>query len=543
MHRKDVAHVSLAELHSRDGFSAEAVEHLHLLVGEWQVLADLGFGDVHLTFPDRSFQPSPGAMRMPSRDSDFLILDHARPGTAQTLFPADQIGQHLDAPLNSLLREVWGDRGVSAHRNTERRLIPRVSEAAQALVTTIFFADQPIAVLSLITTRAAGTTSAPGEATYREIAAELLRMAGAGDWPQAGTQPSPRRGNPRVGDGVIRLGADDRVRFMSPNAVSAVARLGAGETAVGRQLTEVLGPESFVGEQVDEGLMGVLRGRVPSHAEVRRGRSVVMFRSIPLSDDGLRVGAVLLCRDVSELRRRERELSSKDATIRETHHRVKNSLQAVAAMMRMQSRRAGSDEARRGLSEAMRRLEAVSAVHETLSHTPEGSVDFDEHFSRQIRAIAELAATGQTVRTRVTGEFGRLPGQQVTAMALVLNEMLTNAVEHGLRGRDGTIEVDARRRVPEPSEGGQPLSEGRPAPAAELVVTIADDGVGMDASVSTGRWSADDPDSSAMPSQGLGSQIVRSLVLGELEGSVSWRPGDDSGTVMEMTVPVHETSR
>ncbi len=61
--------------------------------------------------------------------------------------------------------------------------------------------------------------------------------------------------------------------------------------------------------------------------------------------------------------------------------------------------------------------------------------------------------------------------------------------------------------------------------------------------MSTDRWSADDPDSSAMPSQGLGSQIVRSLVLGELEGSVSWRPGDDSGTVMEMTVPVHEASR
>lgn len=85
----------LVELSSRDGFSEEAVEHLHLLVGEWQMLADLGFGDVHLTFPDRSFEPAPGAMRLPARDTDFLILDHARPGTTQTLFPADQIGQHL----------------------------------------------------------------------------------------------------------------------------------------------------------------------------------------------------------------------------------------------------------------------------------------------------------------------------------------------------------------------------------------------------------------------------------------------------------------
>ena len=146
---------------------------------------------------------------------------------------------------------------------------------------------------------------------------------------------------------------------MSPNAVSAVARLGAGEAALGQRLTDALGSGAFAGGQVDEGLMGVLRGRVPSHAEVRRGRVVVMFRSVPLAEDAERVGALLLCRDVSELRRRERELSSKDAAIRETQHRVKNSLQAVSAMMRMQSRRADSPEARRGLSEAMRRLEAV----------------------------------------------------------------------------------------------------------------------------------------------------------------------------------------
>lgn len=534
--------MSLVELSSRDGFSEEAVEHLHLLVGEWQMLADLGFGDVHLTFPDRSFEPAPGAMRLPARDTDFLILDHARPGTTQTLFPADQIGQHLGPPLSALLREIWGTAGVSSHRNTGQRLLPGLAADVQALVTTVVFDGQPIALLSLISERSIGTTTSPGEQSYREVAAQLMRMAGTGQWPQAGTQPSPRRGNPRVGDGVIRLDQDDRVSFMSPNAVSAVARLGAGEAALGQRLTEALGSGAFAGEQVDEGLMGVLRGRVPSHAEVRRGRVVVMFRSVPLSEDGQRVGALLLCRDVSELRRRERELSSKDAAIRETHHRVKNSLQAVAAMMRMQSRRADSPEARRGLSEAMRRLEAVSAVHETLSHTPEGSVDFDEHFSRQIRAIAELAATGQTVRTRVTGRFGRLPGQQVTAMALVLNEMLTNAVEHGLNGRDGTIEVSAQRRDPDPSTCREARAEGRPVPCAELVVTIADDGVGMEPSMSSGRWSADEPEGSSMPSAGLGSRIVRSLVLGELDGSVSWRPGDDTGTVIEMTVPVYEAS-
>ena len=138
-------------------------------------------------------EPAPGAMRLPARDTDFLILDHARPGTTQTLFPADQIGQHLGPPLSALLREIWGTAGVSSHRNTGQRLLPGLAADVQALVTTVVFDGQPIALLSLISERSIGTTTSPGEQSYREVAAQLMRMAGTGQWPQAGTQPSPRR--------------------------------------------------------------------------------------------------------------------------------------------------------------------------------------------------------------------------------------------------------------------------------------------------------------------------------------------------------------
>ena len=152
------------------------------------------------------------------------------------------------------------------------------------------------------------------------------------------TDPASGASRPIIAASIVEHALSRLAYYKAPGYVAFVDALSPGLSlvdewdALGQRLTEALGSGAFAGEQVDEGLMGVLRGRVPSHAEVRRGRVVVMFRSVPLSEDGQRVGALLLCRDVSELRRRERELSSKDATIRETHHRVKNSLQAVAAM-------------------------------------------------------------------------------------------------------------------------------------------------------------------------------------------------------------------
>ena len=89
----------------------------------------------------------------------------------------------------------------------------------------------------------------------------------------------------------------------------------------------------------------MVTGRAPWRTEVASRGASVSMRAIPLVEGGRRIGAILLLRDVSELRRRERELLTKDATIREIHHRVKNNLQTVAALLRLQSRRLPDDEA------------------------------------------------------------------------------------------------------------------------------------------------------------------------------------------------------
>src|SRR5690606_25376576 len=150
---------------------------------------------------------------------------------------------------------------------------------------------------------------------------------------------------------------------------------------------------------------------------------------------------------VTEVRRQERELLTKDATIREIHHRVKNNLQTVASLLRIQARRTHSDEARDALNQAMRRVSAIAVVHDTLSEGLSQNVDFDVVFARVLQLVAEVAASGSTkVQPRLIGTFGELPSEYATPLALALTELVTNAVEHGLVGRaDGMVTITAER--------------------------------------------------------------------------------------------------
>ena len=129
---------------------------------------------------------------------------------------------------------------------------------------------------------------------------------------------------------------------------------------------------------MDESLVKLASGWAPRETEVEGGDGVIQLRAIPLKPKGVRIGSLVLLRDVTELRRRERELMTKDATIREIHHRVKNNLQTVAALLRLQARRMDDDKARGALDEAVRRVGSIAIVHETLSQNLDERVEFDE---------------------------------------------------------------------------------------------------------------------------------------------------------------------
>ena len=205
------------------------------------------------------------------------------------------------------------------------------------------------------------------------------------------------------------------------------------------------------------------------------------------------------------------QLLSKDATIREIHHRVKNNLQTVAALLRLQARRVESPDARTALEESVRRVASIAMVHETLAVSLDERVDFDGIVDRLLDSLSDVAGTGTRVRLERTGSFGILAADVATPLVMVLTELVQNAVEHGFPEDtdSGTVTVTAFRL-------------GR-----RMSVVVADDGVGLPEG-----FALDDSDR-------LGLQIVRTLVTAELGGSIGVRPRARSrGTEAVLDVPL-----
>ncbi|MDQ3953649.1 MAG: sensor histidine kinase, partial [Actinomycetota bacterium] len=192
-----------------------------------------------------------------------------------------------------------------------------------------------------------------------------------------------------------------------------------------------------------------------------------------------------------------------DTTIREIHHRVKNNLQTIASLLRLQSRRLSSDEARAALTESVLRVGSIALVHETLSEEPGDVAEFGEVARRIGRMVGEgLVLPERCVRIEIEGAAGPLGADLATPLAVVLTELLQNAVEHAFpEGSDGTVTVDLAR------------VDG------EVRMVVRDDGVGLDVA--------------ALHGSRLGLQIVRSLV-DELGGEFSIE--SERGTRAEVRV-------
>ncbi|MFN8087248.1 MULTISPECIES: sensor histidine kinase [unclassified Microbacterium] len=492
---------TLSDLVYAQGRSSEAdVEWLHRLAGDGQLLADLAFADI--------------VIWVPTADDAFIAVAHTRPSGAATLFYRDIVGDLVRPQWHTQVRDAFTRVEIvdSASPDWFEETPTRVR--AVPIVRARGNADTPPTVLGVLTRHTnLGEARTPSrqQITFNDCADDLFGMVAAADFPDLAAPTSPRRGAPRASDGLIRIDVDGITTFASPNALSAFNRLGFDDELEGESLLEVASGILPKGRDFDESLPIVMAGRAPWRADIEARGVTVSLRTIPLKDRGHRIGAIVLCRDVTEIRHQEQELITKDATIREIHHRVKNNLQTVASLLRIQARRTHSDEARDALTHAMRRVSAIAVVHDTLSEGLAQNVDFDDVFDRVLKLVAEVAASPNTrARTVKTGRFGTLPSEYATPLALALTELVTNAVEHGLADREGEVEIIAER-TPE-----------------SLGVKVRDTGVGL-------------PEGQV--GRGLGTQIVRTLIQGELSGTIDWHTLVGSGTEVTIEIPMRYLER
>ncbi len=473
-------------------------EWLHLLVGDWQLIADLSFADLVLWVR--------GGLE------GWVAVAHVRPNTGPMVFYDDIVGRSSTRQRATTLDLASRDRRIISSPAPSIREDMAIREDAIPVVR----GDRVVGVVSRHTNLTGGRTPSRLELTYRELADSILRMVSTGAFPTPSSPTGMRRGAPRVGDGVIHLDADGVITYASPNAVSAVHRMGHRGNVMGEVLATIVAElAADSGQHVDESLAVVVMGRASWRTEVETASATVTMRAIPITIGGVRNGAMLLVRDVSELRRREQELLTKDATIREIHHRVKNNLQTVAALLRLQARRVPEEDARMALEEAVRRVATIALVHETLSAGFDETVNFDEIALRGLRAVVEVARKEHRVEPQFTGSFGQVSAEDATALAMIISELVQNAVEHGLSDRDGTVSVTVERR---PGESGD-----------HLTVTVLDDGRGL-------------PAGFRPVLAGLGTRIVTSFVQ-DLRGRIRWENVEPSGTKVEFDATLRPVTR
>ncbi|WP_193611905.1 histidine kinase N-terminal domain-containing protein [Nocardioides lijunqiniae] len=487
---------SLTELvRSHTDLDEADVAWLMLLQADWQIIADLSFADLVLWLPDQA-------------GNGFWAGAQMRPTTGPTAYVDDIVGTFVPAGRRAMLDEAWSRGRLVREGDPEWR------DDVPVRVETIPVRrqDRVIAVIARNTNLLGVRTPSRLELSYLQTAADLTQMIAAGHFPSAG-QRSDHADSPRVGDGFLRVDAAGRVVYASPNALSVYRRLGLSGDLAGLALSDLTRDLVPPRRRPDEEtLSAVLGGRVHRDTEIGTDAVSLIVRAIPLRPQGEHIGGLILVRDVTDLRRRDRELVTKDATIREIHHRVKNNLQTVAALLRLQARRIDSEEAKLALEEAVRRVGSIAIVHETLSQAVEENVEFDEIADRLGAMVADVGSQGGRVRVRRDGTFGVLASESATALAMVLTEVLQNAVEHGYDAEDldldGTITVTVRRLV------------GR------LHVTVDDDGRGLP------------EDFDLDGSSSLGLSIVRTLVESELGGQLALgRLPHGSGTRAEIDVP------
>jgi two-component sensor histidine kinase len=189
------------------------------------------------------------------------------------------------------------------------------------------------------------------------------------------------------------------------------------------------------------------------------------------------------------------------------HHRIKNNLQTVAMLMRLQLAEAEGLDGRQALLNSIHRVHTIAAVHETLSERGFHLVDVRDVLQRVVAMAATLSEPGRAITVAVEGEAEQLPTRAATSLALVVNELIQNAVEHAFPGRtEGRVQVTLAR-----------------APGA-LLVTVADDGQGLAPGYRPG----------------LGMDIVEALVRTDLQGELSYSRGE-RGTVV--TIRLDDAAR
>jgi two-component sensor histidine kinase len=315
-------------------------------------------------------------------------------------------------------------------------------------------------------------------------------------------------------DGPLVVDPSGHVTYISSVAEHLYRKLGYTQSLIRRNVINLQTDESIFYEAIESGACVEKTVQEAEYIWTRwafpipSDPSPPWFRRVASRPGGVEA-VLLVVRDVTAERLKEEQLRIKSAMIQEIHHRVKNNLQTIASLLRIQARRAESPEVGEILRETINRILSIAVVHESLSHDESSIIDVREVTQRIVAEVTQgILDPEKRVRISIRGTDFPLPAQQATSCALIVNELLQNAVKHAFRGRvEGEVVVE--------------LCNG----SDEMRIEIVDDGRGVEPGFDYRREGS------------LGLQIVRTLVRDDLKGEFRIRDNAGGGVRATITFP------
>ena len=483
-------------LRERTELPQEAIAALEILTSNWSLLADFALSDLVLWAPTWN-------------DGGMTAVAQIRPTTAPTTLGQDVVGTF--APKG---RFHYLDRAEALGQATIVREILEPLSPVGVEAIPVKWNEQVIAVIAR---HCSGAPRVAGrlEQVYLESADSIFAMISCGQaWSSDSVSELGRWELPRAGDGVIRLDKAGKVNFASPNAVSSFRKMGLAIDLMGQGFFEITKRMNVAAVGMSQPLIKLSHGGTTGMADLVGDGATLMLASHYLAPSALSATkdhcTIIIVKDVTDLREHQKELLSKDAIIKEINHRVKNNLQMVTSVLRLQGRRAGNSAVTEALGDAQARIEVIAAIHDSLSREGATHVDFDALVGSLLGLIRH---DGVRLESVVHGRFGTLNSRVATPLAMAVSELIHNVVEHS-----GATEilVTAER------------DKGR------LRAIVSDNGVGTMQS---------EAPLTELPNCGLGLTIVSDLVCGELAGQVTIGPvqtteSGNMGTRVKIRIPI-----
>jgi two-component sensor histidine kinase len=322
-------------------------------------------------------------------------------------------------------------------------------------------------------------------------------------------------------DGLIFVDSEGIVRYVSGVAGNLYRKLGYKDTLMGRPLSEMeTADEELRKQAISQNQCIEVETKEANHIWIRKLLPLETFSSpyryLPFFKPNIspkRYGVIIALHDDTDSRRQDQELQIKNAMIQEVHHRVKNNLQTIAGLIRMQTRRTESDEARAVLTETQQRILSIAVIHEFLSNESSNIINVKEVCQKIVTQLQYgVVSADQDIQFIVSGDKISIPPRQATACSLIINEVLQNAIEHGFANEnEGLVQINLE-------DTGD-----------EAIIRVVDNGHGV----------ADDFD--VETSQNLGLQIVRTLVENDLKGQIEFANSNNTGEGLSVTITFPKT--